>query len=340
VPVSQPRRARAAVLLSSLLVLLAGVLVGPGAGEAAASDAVVDVGADGDERYAPAEVTVAPGETVTFVWVDDDHSVTHQADVPEFDSHPVCTEGPLTGTGYQCGDEGEELEVELDEPGAYDFACRLHDDMTGTITVAEESEPDEDTDADESGSSDGSSEPSDGSGSSDEPSESSAGAPEADEDAGSSASSSGGQEGAGGDAGAPPEDGDDEEDPQQQAAMDSLAEFSPERSSPQGIGGSPVPDEDLRQDGLEEPEVEEPDAAEGWPGFQVGVRDLGDPESDPEADPETDLEPFPEAEDSTDADEVALPAQDGGDRTVPIAIATVGVLGVGAAALRQVLVGF
>jgi plastocyanin len=335
VPVSQPRRASAAVLLSSLLVLVAGVLVGPGAGEATASDTVVEVGADGEERYAPAEVTVAPGEAVTFVWVGDDHSVTHQADVPEFDSHPVCTEGPLTGTGYQCGEEGEELQVELDEPGTYPFACRLHDDMTGTITVAEESESEQDTGSDESESTSDEAEPSpdDSGSSSDGPSESSGGPQEGDQDAdeGSSAVSSGEQEAGDADAGTSGEDGDDE-DPQRQAAIDSLAEFSPERSSPRGIGGSPVPDEDLRQDGLEEPEVEEPDAAEGWPGFQVGVRDLGDQEPD--------LEPFPEPEDPTGTDEVALPAQDGGDRTVPIAIATLGVLGVGGVALRQVLVGF
>jgi plastocyanin len=333
------RRHRALVLAGALGGLLVGALATPALGDddsgLGADGPVVEVGAEGENRYAPASVTVEPDEPVTFVWVGGGHSVTHQADGRDFDSHPDCRESEVLGVPRDCGGPGTTEEVALDEPGTYEFGCRIHDDMTGTITVEAASADTDDGSSDEGGGSDGSgseagSDGSGGEGGSDEEASGDGGAGEGT----ASRSSADGSPSSSDESDESDEsDGDDEE---RQRAADAMAGFSPERSEPADIGEAPVPDDDLRQsgdmDGMLEPEVDEPDEDE-----QFSLQGLPHARDGEAEDP--DLEPFPEAEEPTPDDEVALPAQDGGDRTIPIALASLGVLGTGAAVLRQVMVG-
>jgi plastocyanin len=333
VPLSR-RRHRAALLAGAMGGLLLGTLAAPALGDddagLGADGPVVEVGAEGENRYAPASVTVEPEEPVTFVWVGGGHSVTHQAGDREFDSHPDCRESEVLEVPRDCGGPGTTEEVVLDEPGTYEFGCRIHGDMKGTITVEAASSDAEKAD-----------EPSDGGGGSEGGSERSGG------DGGSGGDASGGDEGGSGEGSASRSSADgssssddggerDEDDEERQRAADAIAGFSPERSRPADIGEAPVPDDDLRQSGelfgMQEPEVDEPEEGDGF--ALHGLPHARDGEAE-----DPDLEPFPDAQDPSADDEVALPAQDGGDRTIPIALATLGVLGTGAAVLRQVMVG-
>jgi plastocyanin len=78
-------------------------------------------------QFEPAEVSVAPGDTVT--WVNDE-SVPH--DVAQ-------TSGP--GGEFSSGPEGgmsdgDTFEHTFEEPGTYEYVCRVHaPGMAGTITV-------------------------------------------------------------------------------------------------------------------------------------------------------------------------------------------------------------
>jgi plastocyanin len=323
------RRRRATVLASTLGCVLVGLLAAPALGDehdaqVAADGPVVEVGAGGENRYSPEDVTVEAGEPVTFVWVGGGHSVTHRADDPAFDSHPDCREGRVLDVPRDCGAPGSSEEVVLDEPGTYEFGCRINEDMTGTITVEEPSGAEEESE------------------SADEPAdEGDDGGPEASESGDRSGGEGSGGDGSGGEgAGAAsaeaPETSseDDADEAERQQAADAMAGFSAQRSSPTDIGAV-RPDEDLRQTGdfgsLPDPEVDDPEDSDGGPGSIL--------QSLPRPDDEPDLEPFPDAEEPSADDEVALPAQGGQDRTVPIALASVGVLGTGAAVVRQVLAG-
>jgi plastocyanin len=84
---------------------------------AAAGDVEVDIA---EFLYEPETVTVATGSTVT--WTNRDqapHTATARDD--SFD----------TGTLKQ-GDAGD---IALDQPGTYEYFCRFHQFMNGTITV-------------------------------------------------------------------------------------------------------------------------------------------------------------------------------------------------------------
>lgn len=72
--------------------------------------------------FEPAEVEIAAGETVEFRNTDKTlHTVT--SDDGAFDEE-------LDG-------RGELVQITFDEPGTYNYQCRPHDFMTGTITVTE-----------------------------------------------------------------------------------------------------------------------------------------------------------------------------------------------------------
>jgi plastocyanin len=324
------RRRRATVLAGAIGCALLGVLAAPAMGDdhdagVAADGPVVEVGAGGENRYSPEDVTVEAGEPVTFVWVGGGHSVTHRADDPAFDSHPDCREGRVLDVPRDCGAPGTSEEVVLDEAGTYEFGCRIHDGMTGTITVEEASAEEDGTESAEKSANESDGDP--------EAGESGGGS----DDEGAAGDGSGNGEAGASSAEAPEapagSEDDGEGDAERQQAAEALAGFSAERSTPSDIGAV-RPDDDLRQTGdfgsLPDPQVGEPDDADG-PGSIL--------QSLPRPDDEPDLEPFPDAERPSTDDEVALPAQDGGDRTVPIALASVGVLGTGAAVVRQVLAG-
>jgi plastocyanin len=70
--------------------------------------------------FAPEDVSVAVGETVTWANVDGtDHTVTSDDDT--FDS------GTLP--------DGDTFEQTFDEAGAFTYHCAIHSSMTGTVTV-------------------------------------------------------------------------------------------------------------------------------------------------------------------------------------------------------------
>lgn len=78
-------------------------------------------------QFDPAEVTVAPGDTITFT---NDEAVPHDVDKT---SGP----GPQFSSGPEGGmNKGDTFELTLDEPGTYEYVCRVHaPGMAGTITV-------------------------------------------------------------------------------------------------------------------------------------------------------------------------------------------------------------
>ena len=78
-------------------------------------------------QFTPNEITVSAGDTITFT---NDEAVPHDV---EKTSGP----GPAFSSGPQGGmNEGDTFELKLDEPGTYEYVCRVHaPGMSGTITV-------------------------------------------------------------------------------------------------------------------------------------------------------------------------------------------------------------
>jgi amicyanin len=78
-------------------------------------------------QFDPRDITVKAGETITFT---NDEAVPH-------DVHK--TSGP--GDDFSSGDtggmqEGDTFELKLDQPGKYDYVCKVHaPGMAGSITV-------------------------------------------------------------------------------------------------------------------------------------------------------------------------------------------------------------
>ena len=90
---------------------------------ARAADAAVDVQ---DNAFAPAEVTVSVGDTVTWTQTGSNpHSVT--ADDGSFDSHPNCS----FATG-ECMQQGQTYEQVFNTPGRVQYYCRIHGGPLGT----------------------------------------------------------------------------------------------------------------------------------------------------------------------------------------------------------------
>ncbi len=78
-------------------------------------------------QFEPSDVSVAAGDTITFT---NDEGVPHDV---EKSSGP----GPSFSSGPQGGMmEGDTFELTLDEPGTYEYICRVHaPGMAGTIEV-------------------------------------------------------------------------------------------------------------------------------------------------------------------------------------------------------------
>jgi amicyanin len=78
-------------------------------------------------QFNPKDVTVKPGETITFT---NDEAVPH-------DVHKQSGPGPDFASGGDGGmQEGDTFELKLDKPGKYDYVCHVHaPGMAGTITV-------------------------------------------------------------------------------------------------------------------------------------------------------------------------------------------------------------
>ena len=132
-------------LFALILACLALGLVAAGCGGDDNSSSSSDSGGDGASKaeepsggggakvgmqnvqFAPKDITVKPGETITFT---NDESIPH-------DVHK--TSGP--GKDFSSGDtggmqQGDTFELKLDESGKYGYVCNVHaPGMAGTITV-------------------------------------------------------------------------------------------------------------------------------------------------------------------------------------------------------------
>jgi plastocyanin len=109
----------------------AGLLVGVAAALACAAPAgatSAKVGI-GDFRWTPMDVTVAPGDTVTWFWIgpDTQHSITALSPANGVDSDP--------GNGAPDHKTGDRFTVKFDQPGVYEFHCKLHALVRGTVRV-------------------------------------------------------------------------------------------------------------------------------------------------------------------------------------------------------------
>jgi plastocyanin len=102
------------------------------------------VGMVDGQAFDPESLTVAPGDTVTFVNESEEaHTVTaYEDEIPEgaayfasggFDSESAARDG----VGDGLVPSGESYEVTLDEPGTYRYFCIPHEGepMRGTIVV-------------------------------------------------------------------------------------------------------------------------------------------------------------------------------------------------------------
>jgi plastocyanin len=96
--------------------------------------------------FAPNEITVQSGETVTWEIAGDDvHTVTaFEESIP--DGAPYFASGGAAGEDDARKDlaagllrEGESFEVTFEEPGTYEYFCIPHEasGMTGTVVVEE-----------------------------------------------------------------------------------------------------------------------------------------------------------------------------------------------------------
>ncbi len=100
------------IALFALVCLLATSL-----GPAFAEQVVID-----DFAFAPAQVTVKPGATITWTNRDDmPHTVTDTATPRAFRSEAL--------------DTGDSFSFTFTQPGTYHYFCSLHPHMQGTVVV-------------------------------------------------------------------------------------------------------------------------------------------------------------------------------------------------------------
>ena len=106
---------------------------GGGGGGAATTEEPAGGGGGGaqvslkDIQFDPKDITVKPGETITFT---NDESIPH-------DVHKQSGPGADFASGPDGGmNQGDTFELKLDKPGKYDYVCHVHaPGMAGTITV-------------------------------------------------------------------------------------------------------------------------------------------------------------------------------------------------------------
>jgi plastocyanin len=78
-------------------------------------------------QFNPNDVTVKPGQTITFT---NDESIPH-------DVHKESGPGADFASGPDGGmQQGDTFELKLDKPGTYKYVCHVHaPGMAGTITI-------------------------------------------------------------------------------------------------------------------------------------------------------------------------------------------------------------
>ena len=91
----------------------------------------VAVGPGGNLTFEPAEITIAPGTTVHWVWDSDNHNV-----VPESQPDGANWQG-TPGAPSKTYNTGYEYSHTFQQTGTYEYFCQPHRTagMTGTITV-------------------------------------------------------------------------------------------------------------------------------------------------------------------------------------------------------------
>jgi plastocyanin len=93
----------------------------------------VTVGPGGSLVFEPAEITIAPGTTIKWVWESDNHNV-----VPESQPEGADWQG-TEGAPDKTYDTGHEYSHTFETEGEYEYFCQPHKTagMVGTITVQE-----------------------------------------------------------------------------------------------------------------------------------------------------------------------------------------------------------
>ena len=109
-------------LVAAVILLLSAVAAAPATQPGAATQSsAVTVSID-NFNFTPKVLTVAPGTTVTWVNHDDvPHTATAKGKSHAFDSSPLDTD--------------EKFSFTFTTTGTYDYYCKVHPHMTGTIIV-------------------------------------------------------------------------------------------------------------------------------------------------------------------------------------------------------------
>ncbi len=119
-------------MVHRLAGLLTAVVVATGVAGAAPARATSAKVAIGDFRWSSMDVTVARGDSVTWFWVGPDlqHSITALDPPSAIDSDP--------GNGAPEHAAGDRFSVDFDTPGDYQFHCKLHALVRGTVHVVDD----------------------------------------------------------------------------------------------------------------------------------------------------------------------------------------------------------
>ena len=112
-----PRARRATLIMATFAALLFAGGAGPGIRQADAAESVIDIS---DFSFAPAQLTVPVGTTVT--WVNDDE-----------EPHTVVDNNTLFKS--LALDTGDKFSFTFTTPGKFQYFCTIHAHMVGTVVV-------------------------------------------------------------------------------------------------------------------------------------------------------------------------------------------------------------
>jgi plastocyanin len=121
------RDARKGLLMASVGALLALLVLPALAGAANRRIAISNY------QWSDRELTLDLGEHVRWYWIGPDtmHSITGTSTAAKgMDSDP--------GTNFPQHPVGDEFQLDFDEPGVYEFHCKLHSTVRGTVTVSDQ----------------------------------------------------------------------------------------------------------------------------------------------------------------------------------------------------------
>jgi plastocyanin len=108
---------RRAILTAAVAAFACVAGVGPGIGPADAAEAIVDIS---DFSFAPAQLTVPAGTTVTWINHDDEPHTIAESNML-FKSHAL--------------DTGDKFSFTFTTPGRFQYFCTIHAHMVGSVVV-------------------------------------------------------------------------------------------------------------------------------------------------------------------------------------------------------------